>query len=69
MAVKQSVDPILRTKLYRPLLSPDLVPRSQLVTRLDELRSRPLTLVSAAAGYGKSTMASLWLEAWDGPYA
>jgi LuxR family maltose regulon positive regulatory protein len=28
-----------------------------------------LTLVSAAAGYGKSTMASLWLEAWDGPYA
>ncbi|MBW1903523.1 MAG: AAA family ATPase, partial [Deltaproteobacteria bacterium] len=34
-----------------------------------ELRRRPLTLVSSAAGYGKSTMASLWLEAWDGPYA
>ena len=27
-----------------------------------------MTLVSSAAGYGKSTMASLWLEAWDGPY-
>ena len=61
--------PILKTKLYRPALTPDLVPRSELVTRLDELRRRPLTLVSSAAGYGKSTMASLWLEACSGPYA
>ncbi len=61
--------PILRTKLNRPTLSPDLVPRPDLVARLDELRRRPLTLVSSAAGYGKSTMASLWLEVWDGPYA
>ena len=61
--------PILRTKLQRPALSPDLVPRSDLVARLDELRRRPLTLVSSAAGYGKSTMASLWLEVWNGPYA
>lgn len=61
--------PILFTKLHRPTLSPDLLPRSDLVARLDELRRRPLTLVSSAAGYGKSTMASLWLEAWDGPYA
>jgi LuxR family maltose regulon positive regulatory protein len=61
--------PILRTKLQRPGLSPDLVPRSDLVARLDELRRRPLTLVSSAAGYGKSTMANQWLEVWDGPYA
>jgi DNA-binding NarL/FixJ family response regulator len=60
---------ILRTKLHRPALTPDLVPRSDLVARLDELLRRPLTLVSSAAGYGKSTMASLWLEAWDSPYA
>ena len=60
--------PILRTKLHRPKLTPDLVPRSDLVAQLDELRRRPLTLVSSAAGCGKSTMASLWLEAWDGPY-
>jgi len=65
----EDASPILRTKLHRPAISPDLVPRSDLVTRLDELRRRPLTLVSAAAGYGKSTMASLCLEAWDGPYA
>ncbi len=60
--------PILSTKLLRPVLFPDLVPRSDLVARLDELRRRPLTLVSSPAGYGKSTMASLWLEMWDGPY-
>ena len=65
----KDASPILRTKLQRPALSPDLVPRSDLVARLEELRHRPLTLVSSAAGYGKSTMASLWLEAWDGPYA
>ncbi len=68
-AQMKDASPILRTKLHRPTLSPDLVPRSDLVARLDELRRRPLTLVSSAAGYGKSTMASLWLEAWDGPYA
>ena len=60
---------VLRTKLQRPLLPPDVVPRAHLVARLDELLSRPVTLVSAAAGYGKSTMASLWLQAWDGPSA
>jgi len=65
----EDASPILRTKLHRPALPPDLVPRSDLVARLDELRCRPLTLVSSAVGYGKSTMASLWLEAWDGPYA
>lgn len=67
-AQMKDASPILRTKLHRPKLSPDLVPRSDLVARLDELLLRPLTLVSSAAGYGKSTMASLWLEAWDGPY-
>jgi len=65
----EGASPILKTKLYRPALTPDLVPRSELVARLDELRRRPLTLVSSAAGYGKSTMAGLWLEAWAGPCA
>ena len=65
----KDASPIMRTKLHRPALSSDLVPRSDLVARLGELRRRPLTLVSSAAGYGKSTMASLWLEAWAGPYA
>jgi len=60
---------ILRTKLQRSALPQDLVARPDLVKRFDELRHRPLTLVSSAAGYGKSSLASLWLEAWDGSYA
>ena len=60
--------PLLKAKLQRPNLSTDLLPRSDLAERLSEMQKRPLTLVSAAAGYGKSTMASLWLNAWDGPY-
>ena len=46
----EDASPLLRTKLQRPVLSPDLLTRSGLVARLDELRRRPLTLVSAAAG-------------------
>ena len=59
---------ILRTKLYRPPLPRDLVPRAGMEARLEALRHRPVTLISSAAGYGKSTMASLWLEGWGGPY-
>ena len=60
---------ILRTKLHRPPILPDFVPRADMVAQLEMLRLRPATFISAPAGFGKSTMASLWLEAWDGPYA
>ena len=53
---------LIQTKLYRPLLPIDLVPRPQLTEWLDERRKRPLTLVSAPAGYGKSTLISSWLD-------
>ena len=54
---------IIRTKLHRPPVTRDLVPRTQLLERLECHRQRPLTLISAQAGYGKSTLASHWLEA------
>ena len=60
---------IIRTKLYRPPVTKDLVPRSHLLERLEYCRQRPLTLISAPAGYGKSTLASSWLEASDCPGA
>lgn len=59
---------ILSTKLNRSQIPPDFVPRSNLMARLDELRRRPFTLVSGPAGCGKSTLASLWLEAWNGQH-
>ncbi|MGI9568697.1 MAG: response regulator, partial [Desulfobulbia bacterium] len=63
----QTISPLIRTKFRRHPLSSDLVSRSKLVERLGHFHQRPLTLISAAAGYGKSTLASLWLEAWGGP--
>ncbi len=62
-----SVDilPILTTKLYRPPIMPDLEVREELLAHLERNRHRPLTLISAPAGYGKSTLASMWLDRCD----
>lgn len=62
------ISPILQTKLHRPVLSPDIVAREALMNRWEVMRKRPMTLISAAAGYGKSTIASLWIDAADSPY-
>jgi len=54
--------PILATKLFVPPPRPDRVPRPQLIERLDlGLRfGRKLTLVSAPAGFGKTTLIAEW---------
>ncbi len=57
-----AVKPILQTKLHRPSPPPDLVPRTRVLEQLEAGRVRPLTLVSAPAGYGKSILISSWLE-------
>ena len=61
--------PILRTKLHRPPIGATHLHRDHLLDRLSQARHRPLTLVSAPAGYGKSTLVSCWLEACDVPGA
>ena len=61
--------PLLTTKLYRPPVTPDLEQRARLIERLQRNRQRPLTLISAPAGYGKTMLASLWLESCGCPSA
>lgn len=62
--------PLLRTKLYRPPVQADFIHRSRLVDQLnDHWRQRPLTLVSASAGYGKTTLVSSWLAMIEAPVA
>jgi LuxR family transcriptional regulator, maltose regulon positive regulatory protein len=51
---------ILKTKIYYPPLRSSLVPRQRLVERLEKGLRGPLTLVSAPAGYGKTTLMSEW---------
>lgn len=52
----------LHTKLYRPSLPEDYVARPQLLARLDDILHRPLTLLTASAGYGKTTLLSAWID-------
>jgi LuxR family maltose regulon positive regulatory protein len=58
----ESVFPILRTKLHRPQLSGDLIERPHLTDLLNQALERQLTLVSAPAGFGKTTLLCQWLE-------
>ncbi len=60
---------LLKTKLYRPDLRSEFVPRPRLVKRLDEGLDRKLTLVSAPAGYGKTTLLNAWAAAGACPVA
>ena len=53
---------LLRTKLHRPQYDTDVVLRPQLYARLEEGLHCPLSLVSAPAGFGKSTLLSAWLQ-------
>ena len=55
--------PLLETKLYIPKWRPGLVSRPRLVERLDQGAERKLTLVSAPAGFGKTTLLAEWLAA------
>jgi LuxR family maltose regulon positive regulatory protein len=61
--------PLLRTKLYRPPVPADFVPRPHLIQQLSAQRDRPLILVSAPAGFGKTTLLSAWLAQADHPGA
>lgn len=51
---------VLRTKLTPPPMRPDRVQRPRLTQRLAASLDRPLVLISAPAGYGKSTLAAEW---------
>ncbi len=62
-------DPILRTKLHRPPVAAAAVRRIRLHGQMDHGLETPLTLVSAPAGYGKSTLVSHWLESLSHPNA
>jgi LuxR family maltose regulon positive regulatory protein len=63
--------PILATKLYIPPPRPGIVPRPRLIERLNAgvARSSKLTLVSASAGFGKTTLVSEWIANCGRPVA
>lgn len=54
--------PLIRTKLTPPRTPGLLLQRDRLLTRLDNAASGSLTLVCAAAGFGKTTLLSQWYQ-------
>jgi LuxR family maltose regulon positive regulatory protein len=61
--------PILLVKFYVPQLKANLVTRPRLLTLLNEGLEKKLTILSAPAGFGKSTLLSDWLRNVKYPYA
>ncbi len=53
-------EPLLRTKLFIPPVRSERVARSGLIARLNQNRGKALILVSAPAGFGKTTLLAEW---------
>jgi hypothetical protein len=53
--------PLLQSNLFIPLTRSTLVTRPRLLDMLNEGLNRKLTLISAPAGFGKTTLLSEWL--------
>lgn len=64
-----SSESLLNTKLMPPRPHAGLILRPALLSRLDEALHRKLTLVSAPAGFGKTTLVGSWLSDRNPPAA
>ncbi|UCH60353.1 MAG: hypothetical protein JSV61_02460 [Anaerolineales bacterium] len=59
--------PLLTTKLHIPQSFPDLVSRPHLIAKINAGMMAKLVLISAPAGFGKSTLMSEWARCIDEP--
>jgi LuxR family maltose regulon positive regulatory protein len=64
-----SIEPLLATKFYFPQARTGLVQRPHLFGQLNSGMSGSVTLVSAPAGYGKTTLLSAWVSQLEIPVA
>jgi LuxR family maltose regulon positive regulatory protein len=62
-------DMLLKTKLHIPTSRAEVVTRPDLQTRLENVALPNFTLVSAPAGFGKTTLLSTWSESTSRPVA
>lgn len=60
---------LLRTRFYIPPLKAEHLIRTQLISALQHTRGGELVLVSAPAGYGKTTLVSQWLHTHSQSFA
>ncbi|PKN98913.1 MAG: helix-turn-helix transcriptional regulator [Chloroflexi bacterium HGW-Chloroflexi-4] len=62
-------EPLLLSKLYSPPIRPNVVSRHRLVEKLNAGRLSKLTLISAPAGFGKTSLLSEWIAESKKPAA
>lgn len=55
-------DALLATKLHQPPLRHNFVPRPRLMAKLDRVPAHKFTLITAPAGFGKTTLIREWIE-------
>jgi len=60
---------LIRTKFFIPRITGNYVLRKSLIHKLNAVPDYHLTLVSASAGYGKSTLISSWIKQQSIPAA
>ena len=65
----QTRTPLLATKFYVPPSRPEMVSRPRLVELVNAGLHRKLTLISAPAGFGKTTLLSEWVGVCQRPVA
>jgi len=58
----QKSDPLIRTKLRLPFTRPELVSRPRLKEQIAQGLRGPLTLISAPAGFGKTTLVASYIS-------
>src|SRR5262249_27558771 len=66
---RQPLLPLLSTKVHRPRLRSHLISRTHLTMRLQQGLEGALILISAPAGFGKTTLLSQWLAEQSLPVA
>lgn len=69
MGLLQKADMLIGTKLHPPFIRRELVPRPHLQARITEGLGGPLTLVTAPAGFGKTTLVASCLTGCGMPVA
>lgn len=58
--IVEKLPPILATKLMPPRRAPGLIRRERLLALIDQVQAKGLTVIRAAAGFGKTSLAGAW---------